>query len=256
MVEADGSKHPALVMELLQGGSLHDFLHCRTELSQPLTPQAQHRIALDVALGLQYLHSLGWMHRDIKPRNVLLDGATPHRAKISDFGLSTRIGVEGNPSQAGTFRYMAPEAYFQAFAPPADIYSFGILLWELIYAEQPFWNYTALRLFRKRLAFMVAVTADNVRPRLRGGPLEAPCGYAGLAAACWEIEAAKRPKIANVVAMLGELQGTPFGPPQVRGDRTPGAAVSPDSSALDGSSRVLPSTGTVRDGAEHHTAKV
>ena len=66
MVETNDSKHPALVMELMQGGSLHDFLHCRTDLSPPLTPQAQHRIALDVALGLQYLHSLGWMHRDVR----------------------------------------------------------------------------------------------------------------------------------------------------------------------------------------------
>ena len=65
-VETNESKHPALVMELMQGGSLHDFLHCRTALSPPLTPQAQHRIALDVALGLQYLHSLGWMHRDVR----------------------------------------------------------------------------------------------------------------------------------------------------------------------------------------------
>ena len=250
MVETNDSKHPALVMELMQGGSLHEFLHCRTALSPPLTPQAQHRIALDVALGLQYLHSLGWMHRDIKPRNVLLDGATPYRAKISDFGLSTRIGVEGKLSQAGTFKYMAPEAYFQAFSPPADVYSFGILLWELIYAEQPFREYD-LRLY---VAFMVAVTANNARPRLRGGPLEAPCGYAGLASACWETEAAKRPKIANVVAMLRDLQGSPVGPPQVRGDRTYGAAVSPDDSALDGSSRV--SAGTLWEGQEHHTAKV
>ena len=248
MVEVNDSKHPALVMELMQGGSLHEFLHCRTALSPPLTPQAQHQIGMDVAVGLQYLHSLGWMHRDIKPRNVLLDGAAPLRAKLSDFGLSTRIGVEGKLSGAGTFKYMAPEAYFQAFSPPADIYSFGILLWELIYAEQPFWDYTNLRLHRKRVALMVAVAADNVRPRLRGGPLEAPCGYAGLARACWETDGAKRPEIATVVAMLQKLQGSPIGPPQVRDNRAYGAAVSPDSSAL--------SAGTPWETISHHTAKV
>jgi serine/threonine protein kinase len=186
---------------------------------------------------------------------VLLDGATPHRAKISDFGLSTRIGVDGNQSRAGTFKYMAPEVHFQAFSPPADIYSFGILLWELIYAEQPFWDDRKLRQPRKRLAFMLAVMADNVRPRLRGGPLQAPCGYAGLASACWETEAAKRPKIANVVAMLRELQGSPIGPPQVRDDQTCGAAVSPDSSVLDGSSRISGGN-SWEGGVEHHTSKV
>lgn len=186
---------------------------------------------------------------------MLLDGATHHRAKISDFGLSTRIGVEGKLGRAGTFKYMAPEVYFQAFSPPADIYSFGILLWELIYAEQPFSDHTKLGLPRKKLALIVAITVDNARPRLRGGPLNAPCGYAHLASACWETEAAKRPNIANVVAMLRELQGSPIGPPQVRDDHTHGAAASPDSSALDGSSRVSGGT-SFGEGAEHHTFKV
>ena len=141
---ADGRFFPALVMELCAGGSLDHLLHASSPWASPrvgasaadareqggapsppddapphgrsappvLSTRLQHSIALDVAAGLAYLHSLSWMHRDVKPANVLLHGpAASPRAKLGDFGLATRFGIEQQHHKAkvGTVRYMAPE---------------------------------------------------------------------------------------------------------------------------------------------------
>ena len=86
----------------------------------------------EVSLGLTYLHSRGVLHRDVKVANVLLDDKL--HAKISDFGIATRstlIAPPGLPSEAGSARYLAPEMLFQHFNEKGDVYSFGLLMWEV-----------------------------------------------------------------------------------------------------------------------------
>ena len=83
-------KWPALVLEHLAGGTLYSRLHNPTV--SPMTAAHRKQIALEVALGLEYLHANGVVHRDIKTTNVLLDSS--EHAKISDFGIATRLGME------------------------------------------------------------------------------------------------------------------------------------------------------------------
>ena len=88
-------------------------------------------IALDIANGMAYLHSQAILHRDLKPSNVLL--TNNKRAKISDFGMSVAITGQELTAETGTYRWMAPEVIkHESYSSNADVYSFGIVLWQLI----------------------------------------------------------------------------------------------------------------------------
>ena len=132
--EAAGT--PFIVMELLAGASLFD--HKPTSLSEAL------EILCQVCAALEHAHEHGIVHRDLKPENVILApaGAEPGAAvKLTDFGLArpmaARVSTEGTIS--GTVFYIAPE---QALGQPvdgrADLYSLGVMLYELAAGRLPF----------------------------------------------------------------------------------------------------------------------
>ncbi|KAG2312878.1 hypothetical protein Bca4012_027482 [Brassica carinata] len=124
-----------LIYNYLSGGNLEDFIK---ERSKPaLDWKILHKIALDVARALAYLHdqcSPKVLHRDIKPSNILLDES--HNAYLSDFGLSKLLGASQShvtTGVAGTFGYVAPEyAMTCRVSEKADVYSYGIVVLELI----------------------------------------------------------------------------------------------------------------------------
>jgi BR serine/threonine kinase len=117
-----------LVLELAERGELFDFL-----ISKQLFPEP---IALaffrQITYGVEYLHSLGICHRDLKTENVLLD--LNYQAKISDFGLSRWIPEGTATEQCGSAHYMAPEVITGGEYDPrkSDIWSLGVILFTLI----------------------------------------------------------------------------------------------------------------------------
>jgi serine/threonine-protein kinase len=131
---------PYLVMEYIEGETLRDRLR-RQGL---LAPREAAEIVRQVALGLAAAHERQVVHRDIKPANILLEQGSG-RVKITDFGLArvmADVSVESTPSGsiAGTPAYMSPEQ----IVPPrgidarADVYSLGVVLYELLTGERPF----------------------------------------------------------------------------------------------------------------------
>lgn len=125
------------VSEYVDGPSLADVLQVRRVL-----PQAQVvSIARDVAAGLAAIHAAGFMHCDIKPGNILLDG---HRAKIADLGLARALAAEAvrterKHSTGGTPRYMAPEA-IRADRPldlRCDLYALGVVMYTALAGVPP-----------------------------------------------------------------------------------------------------------------------
>ncbi|CAE5958590.1 unnamed protein product [Arabidopsis arenosa] len=118
-------------------GELHDGTKIAEEGLKPLEWTRRLIIALDVARGVEYLHTLAhqsFIHRDLKPSNILL-GDDMH-AKVADFGL-VRLAPEGTQSIetkiAGTFGYLAPEyAVTGRVTTKVDVYSFGVILMELL----------------------------------------------------------------------------------------------------------------------------
>jgi len=124
-----------LIYNFLPGGNLERFIQERTK--RPIDWRMLHKIALDVARALAYLHDNcvpRILHRDVKPSNILLDN--DFTAYLSDFGLARLLGnseTHATTGVAGTFGYVAPEyAMTCRVSDKADVYSYGVVLLELI----------------------------------------------------------------------------------------------------------------------------
>ncbi|KAJ4898619.1 LRR receptor-like serine/threonine-protein kinase RPK2 [Raphanus sativus] len=124
-----------LVYNYLPGGNLEKFIRERS--TRAADWRVLHRIALDVARALAYLHDQcvpRVLHRDVKPSNILLDD--DHNAYLSDFGLARLLGASethATTGVAGTFGYVAPEyAMTCRVSDKADVYSYGVVLLELL----------------------------------------------------------------------------------------------------------------------------
>jgi serine/threonine-protein kinase len=131
----DGSQ-PFLVMELVDG----DDLATRIRTAAPLAARTAVRIAADVASGLAVAHARGIVHRDVKPGNIILDAED--RARITDFGVA-RIAAESEATIPGTtlgsVHYFSPEqARGLPTTPASDVYSLGLVLYEMLTGTRPF----------------------------------------------------------------------------------------------------------------------
>ena len=154
-----------VAMELLEGETLAEFLR-----RQPrLTVGAARPIALQIAAGLGAAHSAGVLHRDFKPGNVLLvSKAKGVRAVITDFGLALRATKESNPGAPvtgtgdvlGTPAYMSPEQVEgKELTPASDVYSLGLVLYQMVTGTRAFEDTTALSMAVRR------IKEDPIPPR-------------------------------------------------------------------------------------------
>ncbi|KAM3610069.1 uncharacterized protein V6R79_024779 [Siganus canaliculatus] len=131
--------HPCLVYPLMAHGSLLDRLACLGQ-SDPLSWQQRCSIAEGTASGLEYLHTNHHVHRDVKSANILLD--EQFVAKISDFGLTRASAKRTSTTMmteriVGTRAYMAPEALRGEITPKSDVFSFGVVLLEILSGLPP-----------------------------------------------------------------------------------------------------------------------
>ncbi|KAK7381251.1 hypothetical protein VNO78_33798 [Psophocarpus tetragonolobus] len=124
-----------LIYNYLPGGNLEKFIQERS--TRAVDWKILHKIALDIALALAYLHDQcvpRVLHRDVKPSNILLDD--DFNAYLSDFGLARLLGTSethATTGVAGTFGYVAPEyAMTCRVSDKADVYSYGVVLLELL----------------------------------------------------------------------------------------------------------------------------
>jgi serine/threonine-protein kinase len=149
------ARHPFLVMELIEGGTLRELLAERG----PMPPHAVVAVLRPVLGGLAAAHRAGLVHRDVKPENVLIsdDG----EVKIADFGLVRAVAAAGITSTSvilGTAAYLSPEQVRDGNAGPrSDVYSAGILTYELLTGGAPFTGDSPLSVAYQRL--------DNDVPR-------------------------------------------------------------------------------------------
>jgi serine/threonine protein kinase, bacterial len=143
------ARHPFLVMELVEGGTLRELL---TERG-PMPPHAVAPVLRPVLGGLAAAHRAGLVHRDVKPENVLISDEGD--VKIADFGLVRAVATAGITSTSvilGTAAYLSPEQVSDGNAGPrSDVYSAGILTYELLTGRTPFTGDTALSVAYQRL---------------------------------------------------------------------------------------------------------
>ncbi|PKI38004.1 hypothetical protein CRG98_041600 [Punica granatum] len=188
-----------IVTELLPGMSLRKYLvGIRPKL---LDLHVAIKFALDIARAMECLHAHGIIHRDLKPDNLLLT-ANQRSVKLADFGLAREESVtEMMTAETGTYRWMAPELYSTVtlrqgekkhYNNKVDVYSFGIVLWELLTNRMPFEGMSNLQ-----AAYAAAFKQE--RPSL---PEDVFPDLAFIVQSCWVEDPNMRPSFSQVIRML------------------------------------------------------
>jgi serine/threonine-protein kinase len=126
-----------IVFEYVEGENLKRLIERRGPAPVPNALE----LAIQIARGLAFAHQQGLIHRDVKPQNVLLNG--DGRAKVTDFGIARSLNVQRGMTQTGTVLgtsdYIAPEqAQGQRVDEHTDVYSLGVVVYELLTGEVPF----------------------------------------------------------------------------------------------------------------------
>ncbi|XP_021824159.1 serine/threonine-protein kinase STY17-like [Prunus avium] len=202
-----------ILTELMRGGTVQK--HLRNIRPQTLDLKLSISFALDISRAMEYLHANGIIHRDLKPANLLLT-EDMKQIKLADFGHAREEIAGAMTSEAGTYRWMAPELFHTEPLPrgvkkqydhKADVYSFSIVLWELLMNETP---------FRGRASIMAAyATAKAVRPSLD----DIPEKIIPLLESCWAHDPKTRPEFMEITDFLSnlfkELCSTEAEPPKV-----------------------------------------
>ncbi|MFZ3415227.1 Stk1 family PASTA domain-containing Ser/Thr kinase [Arthrobacter sp. 3Tela_A] len=242
-----------LVMEYVPGRTLRDVLNERHRL----TPRLALAMMDAVVDGLAAAHEAGLVHRDVKPENVLL--ASSGAIKIADFGLARAVTTSTNTGTlVGTVAYLAPELVTGAGADArSDIYSAGIMLYEMLTGSQPFTGEVPIQVAFAHVHSSVP-TPSAACPGLAEDLDE-------LVLWCTSQDPEDRPVDGR--ALLGELRhirtslsdeqldfhapGTPPQPPSGRGERT--TVIAPPSGATEVISRAEPNATEVLARTENAT---
>ncbi|NXK37132.1 ANKK1 protein, partial [Piprites chloris] len=186
-----------IVMEYMARGSLEKILP-----THKMSWQLKFRVIHEMGLAMNFLHSMTppLLHLDLKPGNILLDGNM--HVKISDFGLSkwmeqsSRMQYIESSALRGTLSYIPPEMFLQNSKPPGikyDVYSFGIVVWEVLMQKKPYAG-------ANMMAIIVKVAAGK-RPGLEliSDDWPGECQQmVDLMKRCWDQDPKQRPSFSDI----------------------------------------------------------
>ncbi|KAJ6667248.1 hypothetical protein lerEdw1_017226 [Lerista edwardsae] len=194
-----------LIMEFARGGSLNRVLS-----GKRIPPDVLVNWAVQIAGGMNYLHDeaiVPIIHRDLKSSNILIlekveNGDLSNKnLKITDFGLAREWHKTTKMSAAGTYAWMAPEVIRSSmFSKGSDVWSYGVLLWELLTGEVPFRGIDGLA-----VAYGVAMNKLAL-------PIPSTCPepFARLMEDCWNTDPHLRPSFAKILNQLTNIEESGF----------------------------------------------
>eukprot|EP00771_Trimastix_marina_P003017 gnl/Trimastix_PCT/42.p1 GENE.gnl/Trimastix_PCT/42~~gnl/Trimastix_PCT/42.p1 ORF type:complete len:829 (+),score=231.01 gnl/Trimastix_PCT/42:2447-4933(+) len=197
-----------IVTEYISRGDLYHFLQSSADI--PWSKRLG--FAANIAEGMRYLHSLRppILHCDLKSVNILV--AEDWSLKIADFGLSKSYLQKGHVTLrgGGTPAYMAPETLRGRHEPASDVYSFGIILWELVTRSVPYEDRSTMS-----PVDLLRLCSDGLRPpvpkyvaplagTVASSGTKVPRWYHKLIVACWDSHPERRPPFAHIVRALNE----------------------------------------------------
>ncbi|KAG8655794.1 hypothetical protein MANES_04G069600v8 [Manihot esculenta] len=188
------TKPPSLciVTEFMSGGSVYDYLHKQKGVFK--LPSLL-KVAIDVSKGMNYLHQNNIIHRDLKAANLLMD--ENEVVKVADFGVA-RVKAQSGvmTAETGTYRWMAPEVIeHKPYDHKADVFSFGIVLWELLTGKLPYEYLTPLQA-------AVGVVQKGLRPTI---PKHTNPKLSELLEKCWQQDPALRPDFSEIIQILQQI---------------------------------------------------
>jgi len=192
-------KQPDLIIltELMKR-DLAGFLDSKETIDWPLKID----MSIDISRGMTYMHNMkpSMVHRDLKTNNILLD--EHNRCKITDFGtVITKHNLNDKNDITGTAAYMSPERLRgEDSDETTDVYSFAIIMWEMITRKIPWEGHGNLQLVAR-------VGHGNERPQLPSDA-KAPSDFTKLMKESWEGDKKKRPSFAAVLARLRKLSSS------------------------------------------------
>nr|DBA20802.1 TPA: hypothetical protein GDO54_017545 [Pyxicephalus adspersus] len=193
--------HLCLVMEYARGGPLHRALAGKKVPAHVLV-----NWAVQIARGMKYLHDeaiVPVIHRDLKSSNILIlekienNDLFNKTLKITDFGLAREWQKTTKMSAAGTYAWMAPEVIrLSLFSKSSDVWSFGVLLWELLTGEVPYREIDALA-----VAYGVAMNKLTLPI-----PSTCPDPFVRILEACWDPDPHSRPSFSIILDQLTTIE--------------------------------------------------
>ncbi|CDY70078.1 BnaAnng32540D, partial [Brassica napus] len=184
--------HLCIVTEFMPGGSVYDYLHKQKGVFKL---PALFKVAIDICKGMNYLHQNNIIHRDLKAANLLMD--ENEVVKVADFGVARVKAQTGvMTAETGTYRWMAPEVIeHKPYDHKADVFSYGIVLWELLTGKLPYEYMTPLQA-------AVGVVQKGLRPKI---PKKTHPKMRELMERLWEKDPSLRPDFAEIKEKLEEI---------------------------------------------------
>jgi len=190
-----------LIMEYARGGALNKILGGRK-----IRPDVLIDWAIQIARGMNYLHNgapISLVHRDLKSSNILIservekdDELLFKTLKITDFGLAREVNHTTKISAAGTYAWMAPEVIkTSTFSKGSDVWSYGIVLWELLTGETPYKGINDMA-----IAYGVAMGKLDLHI-----PTTCPPEWRYLMEDCWKFDCHNRPSFQSIINRLDEV---------------------------------------------------
>ena len=191
ITDSEKNQKLAVITELAPKGSLFDYLHKNSKTKNNLSLEFKNKITKQLVHTMAYIHSRGYVHRDLKTQNILLDKNLD--MKLCDFGL-TKLKSElnsGSGQFAGTPCYMAPELFDRKFYDDkVDVFAFGTVVWEIYTQKIPYFNGEALEIKQKVTKGEELICSSIV-----------PKQIASLIEKCRRVKPSERPSFSDIEMM-------------------------------------------------------